>query len=497
LTIIIIGWVVKKNRILLIKIIEVLNLTILSNMSSSLSSEHTRRMIALNNAFVSSIQSALIQNPSSDFEDAGKDYCEYVKQLNKRLKPIPGNVFSWGSGDCGQLGHGVDDPTLMEVGQPKRIESIHKKCRLLVAGGLTNAVCTTSASSDEDNNNEQILTWGCGDDGALGRLGDENYPEPLPLLPSVIKSKVVQLTCGDTHGTLLTMGGEIFAWGSFRDKDGKTWFPFPSLTTNSSNKKYGPGSIAKEPTKLTSLNNIIQIASGSNHVLVLKGDNTVWTFGIGEQGQLGRAVTLVVKDDDEYDYDVITKHLIPAQVGINFPVKSIGAGGYHSLLISSIRCRMYGFGLNQYRQISGSVEDNIIQNPIELKFFDGKRISKCDGGEHFSCALSENGELWAWGRCDQSQLGTGNNGGEAGSFSSTPVRVSGPLLNQTVADFTCGSSHTLAITAPQGELYSWGFGVMLQLGHGEDKDEPLPRKINGINGVKSVSAGGQHSVALV
>lgn len=46
-----------------------------------------------------------------------------------------------------------------------------------------------------------------------------------------------------------------------------------------------------------------------------------------------------------------------------------------------------------------------------------------------------------------------------------------------VTGIGCGGNHNLALTE-KNEVYSWGYGDMLALGHGEEKDEVLPKKLN-------------------
>lgn len=46
-----------------------------------------------------------------------------------------------------------------------------------------------------------------------------------------------------------------------------------------------------------------------------------------------------------------------------------------------------------------------------------------------------------------------------------------------VVGIDCGGNHNLALTS-QNEVYSWGYGDMLALGHGDEKDETLPKKLN-------------------
>lgn len=46
-----------------------------------------------------------------------------------------------------------------------------------------------------------------------------------------------------------------------------------------------------------------------------------------------------------------------------------------------------------------------------------------------------------------------------------------------VVGIACGGNHNLALT-DKNEVYSWGYGDMLALGHGDEKDELLPKKLN-------------------
>jgi alpha-tubulin suppressor-like RCC1 family protein len=77
-------------------------------------------------------------------------------------------VFTFGSGDCGQLAHGVEEDEDMMVKFPRIVRSLQNKNILRVAcGGLHSAAITQDG---------EVFTWGCNDDGALGRGGEENLP---------------------------------------------------------------------------------------------------------------------------------------------------------------------------------------------------------------------------------------------------------------------------------------------------------------------------------
>ena len=108
-------------------------------------------------------------------------------------------------------------------------------------------------------------------------------------------------------------------------------------------------------------------------------------------------------------------------------------------------------------------------------------------------ARTSSGELYGWGRADSSQLGLGG-GTEAAAAHDTPVRVPGVAEARSIA---CGSNHCCAVTA-EGDLFTWGFGDLFQLGHGEEGDEVSPRVVGAVRGrVAQASAGGQHTVMLL
>jgi len=88
---------------------------------------------------------------------------DYAKQLEDRYLSRHGEVLTFGSGDCGQLAHGVDSDEDMMVRYPRIVYGLRdKKVCAIACGGLHNAVCTE---------NGEVYTWGCSDDGSLGRQG--------------------------------------------------------------------------------------------------------------------------------------------------------------------------------------------------------------------------------------------------------------------------------------------------------------------------------------
>lgn len=62
-----------------------------------------------------------------------------------------------------------------------------------------------------------VYTWGCNDDGSLGRPGEESMPYLVEALASVC---IVQIACGDGQTIAVSSSGEVFGWGCYKDKEG-------------------------------------------------------------------------------------------------------------------------------------------------------------------------------------------------------------------------------------------------------------------------------------
>lgn len=113
-------------------------------------------------------------------------------------------------------------------------------------------------------------------------------------------------------------------------------------------------------------------------------------------------------------------------------------------------------------------------------------------GAFHNLALLEDGVLWAWGNNEYGQLGTGDT-----QPRSQPILVQG-LSGLTLADIAAGGWHSTALT-DDGEVYGWGRGEHGRLGFGDDKSSKMvPQRVQLLVGedIIQVSCGGTHSVAL-
>lgn len=405
-------------------------------------------------------------------------------------------VFVFGTGSMSELGLGPE-PTGRVVKRP-RLNSLlpHDTVGIvdIAVGGMH------SAAIDYNGN---VYTWGVNDQGALGRdttwkanradsdSEDEQMLNPKDSVPGKVEGmpegvKVVRVACGDSITVAITEQGQVYAWGSFRCSDGILGFS-PQIK------------VAYRPVHLKELNNIVSVVCGTDHVLALTAYGSVFSWGNGQQFQLGHRVVERTR----------INALIPREFGLK-KIRAIGAGSYHSFAISHDG-KVFSWGLNQFGQCgiesSGGEDGAVVPNPTHIRSLDRYNIVYVTGGEHHSAALTQEGELFVWGRLDANQLGipraylpdyTVYDASNKPRFVPIPTKVPGI---SRVSRIYCGTHHNLAILKDDGSVWSWGFGESFQVGQGPSGDDiEVPTKIENtaIRNKVMVSggAGGQFSVLL-
>jgi len=213
---------------------------------------------------------------------------------------------------------------------------------------------------------------------------------------------------------------------------------------------------------------------------------------------------------------VYEQHLQPKLVTLGkdpLPVvKAIGCGSFHSLFAMGANGYLYTCGLNNYGQLGIGSTDNCSELQL-VEDLSSKNVAHVDGGTHHSVVLTNDGDVYTFGRGDSGQLGmleTCN----TGEFKDRPQKVTFPQGSTEVRSIASGSTHVLALTESDA-IFSWGYGDMLALGHGKARDELKPRQLkweNATYGPKKsdedtekkfgkavflqIDGGGQHSAVL-
>ncbi|CCH60179.1 hypothetical protein TBLA_0C03770 [Henningerozyma blattae CBS 6284] len=430
------------------------------------------------------------------------------KHLNISVQPL--DIFCWGTGSMCELGLGPLAKN-KEVKRPRLnafLSSDKAKIISIAVGGMH------TLALDQDNN---VWSWGCNDVGALGRDtssanenlkdmdadssddedGDLNESESTPMkiprecfpeLDCGEGIKIVQLIATDNLSCALLSNGEVYSWGTFRCNEGILGFYKDEIQ------------IQRKPWKLPtfSTNNykIVQMASGKDHVLFLDESGIVYSWGNGQQNQLGRKVM------EEFRL----KTLDPRPFGLK-NIKYIGSGENHSFALKQDGS-LVSWGLNQFGQCGTSekIEDGaLVTIPEVVKLPKDFKIKVVSGGEHHTLFLGENGDLYVAGRLDMFEIGISKDNLPEYTYQDEhkkPRSVPLPTRLENVPKFRnvcAGSHHSLAI-ATNGIAYSWGFGETYAVGLGPSGDDiETPTRIKNTatldHNIIMVGAGGQFSVS--
>ncbi|XP_029156286.1 regulator of chromosome condensation-like [Nylanderia fulva] len=391
---------------------------------------------------------------------------EITVKPDLRLLSTNGVMLVFGQGDFGQLGLGEE---VTEKMRPAAI-SDYQDVIAIVAGAMHNACLRKTG---------EVLTFGCNDEGALGRdttkEGSETVPDTVEL-----PGKAIQVTAGDSHTAALLEDGRVFAWGTFRDTHGSMGL------TMKGNERF--------PVEILPKIKIVKIASGSDHLVLLSENGRIYTCGRGEQGQLGRVAARTASRNSRQGIGLL---LIPGIVEFKITKKlqfdDIWAGNFCTFAKEHQKGDIYVFGLNNFHQI-GLKNNDIIFHPQLSKTFSGKIWKHISSGEHHTIALDDAGQVFVMGRKEYGRLGLGSNCLDADELTLVPT-----LSSIKCIDVGAGSRESFAVTE-SGELYSWGMGTNGNLGTGDvkDVDEPVLVKGKQLEGktVVRVSGGGQHTLAL-
>jgi E3 ubiquitin-protein ligase HERC4 len=104
---------------------------------------------------------------------------------------------------------------------------------------------------------------------------------------------------------------------------------------------------------------------------------------------------------------------------------------------------LYAWGSNVGAQLGVAKCDRAFSSPQPVKTLEGQQILTVSAGELHTIACTEFGDVFAWGRGKEGQLGHGE--GSAPAQQWVPQKVDG-LAEETVVNVCCGAFHSLAVT---------------------------------------------------
>ncbi|GAM28582.1 hypothetical protein SAMD00019534_117580 [Acytostelium subglobosum LB1] len=177
----------------------------------------------------------------------------------------------------------------------------------------------------------------------------------------------------------------------------------------------------------------------------------------------------------------------------NIPdIVSISCGSYYSaLLTENGDVYMWGRGAVKNPPIAtlgnGSFEDQLVPQKVEGL----SEVVVISIGFYHSAALRSNGELLTWGCGEDGQLGHGDN------LNQTTPRVIQSMTSHWVTQVSCGEKHTICLTK-NGKVFTWGSSEYGQLGLGDTHRNCQPMLVTTLDKyhIIQIACGSSHNAVL-
>jgi alpha-tubulin suppressor-like RCC1 family protein len=309
-----------------------------------------------------------------------------------------------------------------------------------------------------------VYAWGA---NGAGQLGDgTTNPSPTPIVVPAL-SGIVGVAgggVGTTTGFSLAVrsDGVVFAWGY--NNEGQLGL---------GNTNPGPMS----PTQIPSFSGVLAASAGTNFVVALKKDGTVWAWGDNTNGQLGKG--------DNFPSSS------PLQIpGLSNIVK-VAAGNQHALALRGDGA-VFAWGSNNDGEIGNGSQINSLV-PAQVAGLPGGVIDIA-ANFHFSWTAASDGSVWAWGR---------NSVGHLGDLTTvrrlSPVRALGFLPRTVQLPSSAPYGESSGAVAFDGREWKAGWDQHGQLADGVNpQTNPVPQMVSGTanQGIMAAGNGLQNHVIV-
>ncbi|CAK9178445.1 unnamed protein product [Ilex paraguariensis] len=216
------------------------------------------------------------------------------------------------------------------------------------------------------------------------------------------------------------------------------------------------------------------VASGSTscHCVALDVEGRCYTWGRNEKGQLGHG-------------DIIQRDRPTVVSGLSkYNIIRAGSGKSHTVVVTEDGLSM-SFGWNKHGQLgTGSTKNELELSPVRCLVSEVKNaacgaeftvwLTSVEGASILTAGLPQYGQL---GHGTDNEYNTKDSSVRLAYEAQPRPRAIPSLAGETIVKVACGANHSVAVDT-NGFVYTWGFGGYGRLGHKEQKDEWIPRRVD-------------------
>ena len=344
-------------------------------------------------------------------------------------KPVlPRSLYAWGDGSQGALGDG----TVVNKSSPVQIGALTDWAEISTGRQHVLSVKTDGT----------LWAWGYGNSGRLGDGTTNSRSSPIQVGALTNWS---QVSGGIYTSSAVKADGTLWTWGR-RDQG--------QLGNNQSSTA---GVSINSPIQIGSDTNWARVAMAATgrHTLAVKTTGTLWSWGLGNNGQLGHNNTY--------------SRSSPVQVGSLTNWAQVSGGNYHTAAVKTDGT-LWAWGYNIAGQLGQNNRTNR-SSPVQVGALAG--WAQVLAGHQFTGAVKTDGTLWAWGGNGQGQLGLNDTVDR-----SSPVQI-GALTNWARVPQSGGttSGWNFGAIKSDGTLWVWGDGGSGQTGQNDIADRSSPVQV--------------------